>query len=387
MSQARLALLGATGAVGRALLEAMAELALPMASLRVFASAASAGEGVALGRRELDVEDTAEFVPADFDLVFHAASEAVDPVAAAALAAGCRVIDLGGRIHGAEHVHAPLASMLAVLLRGLPADVDHLTVTAMLPVVAAGRHGVDELAQQTMALFNQKSYEREVFDRQVAFNLIPQAGKIGPDGCSDSERALRLSALLRERGLLGTSITWFEQADGSPVPPEQYREYCMASVTTHDMPPTAGYLDAAHVRLQHQLGLLTEDLDVELAHAAREVDEWLHLLRERGFLTGDDPSTEDVVLAMHKFLMATPARMLCAALTDAVGDHRTQNQPGTTDEYPNWRVPLSGPDGKPMSLEDVFHSERALRMSAVMNGFVVPPTAHRSTSEFIIGPD
>ena len=86
-------------------------------------------------------------------------------------------------------------------------------------------------------------------------------------------------------------------------------------------------------------------------------------------------------------LMATPARMLCAALTDAVGDHRTQNQPGTTDEYPNWRVPLSGPDGKPMTLEDVFHSERALRMSAVMNGFVVPPTAHRSTSEFIIGHD
>ena len=193
---------------------------------------------------------------------------------------------------------------------------------------------------------------------------------------------------LRDRGILGTSIAWFERdGSGQILPPESWREYCMASVTTHDLPPTAGYLNAAHVRLQHQLGLLTEDLDVELAHAAREVDEWLHLLRERGFLTGDDPSTEDVVLAMHKFLMATPARMLCAALTDAVGDHRTQNQPGTTDEYPNWRVPLSGPDGKPMSLEDVFHSERALRMSAVMNGFVVPPTAHRSTSEFIIGHD
>ena len=85
------------------------------------------------------------------------------------------------------------------------------------------------------------------------------------------------------------------------------------------------------------------------------------------------------------FERATPARMLCAALTDAVGDHRTQNQPGTIDEYPNWRVPLSGPDGAPMSLDGVFHSQRALRLSAVMNGFVVPPTAHRSTSDFIIG--
>jgi len=193
---------------------------------------------------------------------------------------------------------------------------------------------------------------------------------------------------LRDRGILGTSIAWFERDGyGQMLPPESWREYCMASVTTHDLPPTAGYLNAAHVRLQHELGLLTEDLDVELAHAAREVDEVMRVLHDRGFLAGDDTSTEDVVLALHKFLVATPARMLCAALTDAVGDHRTQNQPGTTDEYPNWRVPLSGPDGQPMSLEDVFHSERALRLSAVMNGFVVPPTAHRSTSEFIIGND
>lgn len=193
---------------------------------------------------------------------------------------------------------------------------------------------------------------------------------------------------LRDRGILGTSIAWFERGgDGQILPPESWREYCMASVTTHDLPPTAGYLDAAHVKLQHALGLLTEDLDVELAGAAREREDWLRVLRERGFLAGDEPTTEDVVLAMHRFLVATPARMLCAALTDAVGDHRTQNQPGTTDEYPNWRVPLSGPDGEPMSLEDVFHSEHALRLSAVMNGFVVPPTAHRSTSEFIIGTD
>ncbi|WP_298132031.1 4-alpha-glucanotransferase [Micropruina sp.] len=193
---------------------------------------------------------------------------------------------------------------------------------------------------------------------------------------------------LRDRGILGTSIAWFERGDdGQILPPESWREYCMASVTTHDLPPTAGYLDAAHVKLQHELGLLTEDLDVELAGAARERDDWLRMLRERGLLTVDDPSTEDIVLAMHRFLVATPARMLCAALTDAVGDHRTQNQPGTVDQYPNWRVPLSGPDGQPMSLEDVFHSEHALRLSAVMNGFVVPPTAHRSTSEFIIGTD
>ena len=50
-----------------------------------------------------------------------------------------------------------------------------------------------------------------------------------------------------------------------------------------------------------------------------------------------------------------------------MGDRRTQNQPGTIDEYPNWRVPLSGPDGLPMLLEDVFTSERAARLCALLS--------------------
>ena len=79
---------------------------------------------------------------------------------------------------------------------------------------------------------------------------------------------------------------------------------------------------------------------------------WLALLVERGSLE-PDADVEATVAALHCYLARTPARLLCVALTDAVGDRRTQNQPGTTDEYPNWRVPLSGPDGEPMLLEDV----------------------------------
>ena len=48
---------------------------------------------------------------------------------------------------------------------------------------------------------------------------------------------------LRERGILGTSILWFEldrDGDGGPLPAERWREYCLSSVTTHDLPPTAG---------------------------------------------------------------------------------------------------------------------------------------------------
>ena len=60
--------------------------------------------------------------------------------------------------------------------------------------------------------------------------------------------------------------------------------------------------------------------------------------------------------------------MRCLALTDAAGDRRTQNQPGTIDEYPNWRVPLSGPDGQPILIEDVVRSDRAQRLFRIMNG-------------------
>ena len=191
---------------------------------------------------------------------------------------------------------------------------------------------------------------------------------------------------LRDRGILGTSIAWFEtDHSGQPLPPEAWREYCLASVTTHDLPPTAGYLAKEHVKLQHRLGLLTESLETELAVAEQEQAAFINALRWRGFLTETEPTTEDIVLALHRYLVATPARVLCAALPDAVGDWRTQNQPGTTNEYPNWRVPLSHPDGSPMTMEELYVDERALRLAWVMNGFTAPaPAASRPVTSLIL---
>jgi 4-alpha-glucanotransferase len=45
--------------------------------------------------------------------------------------------------------------------------------------------------------------------------------------------------------------------------------------------------------------------------------------------------------------------MLVVALADLVGDRRAVNQPGTLDEYPNWRLPLTDAAGRPVRLEDV----------------------------------
>ena len=65
---------------------------------------------------------------------------------------------------------------------------------------------------------------------------------------------------LAARGILGTSILWFERdGEGEPLAAERWRELCLASVTTHDLPPTAGYLAGDHVRLRDRLGLLERD--------------------------------------------------------------------------------------------------------------------------------
>ena len=157
---------------------------------------------------------------------------------------------------------------------------------------------------------------------------------------------------LRERGILGTSILWFEfdwDGDGAPLAPEKWREYCLASVTTHDLPPTAGYLAGDHVRLRDQLGILTRSLDEELAADEAERQAWLDDLRSSGRCSRRR-GEEETVAALHRYLTWTPSRLLCVALADAVGDRQVQNQPGTIDEYPNWRVPLTGPDWQPVDV-------------------------------------
>jgi 4-alpha-glucanotransferase len=183
------------------------------------------------------------------------------------------------------------------------------------------------------------------------------------------------------RGLLGTSILWFEQdrdnatGKGGPLPAERWREYCLSSVTTHDLPPTAGYLAGDHVRLREALGLLARPVQEELESAAADRAAWLGELRRVGLLDDGEDNPEQLILALYRYLGRTPSRLLGVALTDAVGDRRTQNQPGTTDEYPNWRVPLTGPDGRPLLLEDIFTDSRAATLLEAVRTQTAPETA------------
>jgi len=212
-------------------------------------------------------------------------------------------------------------------------------------------------------------YDHEAMIGIVALEAYRAAALVvGEDLCT-VEPCVR--DYLRDRGVLGTSILWFEldrdgpAAGGGPLPAERWREYCLSSVTTHDLPPTAGYLAAEHVRLRDSLGLLTRPVAEELAAAETERAAWIAELRRVGLLSKHG-GVEQTILALYQYLGRTPSRLLGVSLTDAVGDRRTQNQPGTTDEYPNWRVPLGGPDGQPVMLEDVFNNPRAIALAEAM---------------------
>ncbi|MCX5057046.1 4-alpha-glucanotransferase [Streptomyces sp. NBC_00452] len=171
---------------------------------------------------------------------------------------------------------------------------------------------------------------------------------------------------LRERGVLGTSVLWFERdwdGDGRPLPPERWRADCLATATTHDLPPTAARLTGEHVELRDGLGLLTRPLEEERAEAAADTGEWLGLLARLGLLdgTGGGHGTseeEAEIQAVHRFLLATPSRMLGVWLPDTLGDRRPQNLPGTWDQYPNWRLPIADAEGRPVTLEELAGSPR-----------------------------
>ncbi|MER6228993.1 4-alpha-glucanotransferase [[Kitasatospora] papulosa] len=190
---------------------------------------------------------------------------------------------------------------------------------------------------------------------------------------------------LARRGVLGTSVLWFERdwaGSGRPLAPGAWRQGCVATATTHDLPSTAARLTGEHVTLRHRLGLLTHPLEQELAEDAADTAEWLAYLARLRLLPEGEGDEEAAVRAVHRFLRSTPALMSGVWLPDAVGDRRPQNLPGTWDQYPNWRLPVADAEGHPVTLEEITASPRLHRLMAVLTdgpeSRTAPPDARPS---------
>ncbi|EYR64527.1 4-alpha-glucanotransferase [Actinotalea ferrariae CF5-4] len=182
---------------------------------------------------------------------------------------------------------------------------------------------------------------------------------------------------LTERGILGTSVLWFEYEGDRLMAPEKYRPLALATVTTHDLPPTAGYLAGEHVDLRDRLGLLTEPVEVVRRAAAQERQQMVDVLTSRG-LVGADPSERELVEALHRLVLASPSVLVGVSLADAVGERRAQNQPGTDTEYPNWKVPLADSAQRLVTVDDLFDNPRLRSLVVAVNDAiaheVVPAT-------------
>jgi 4-alpha-glucanotransferase len=110
----------------------------------------------------------------------------------------------------------------------------------------------------------------------------------------------------------------------------------------------------------------------------------LDQLRELGLL-GGAPTERDKVEALHRFLARTPAKLIGVALADAVGDRRAMNQPGTSTEYPNWRLPLADGVGQPVLLEELMTAIRVTTLAATVQA-PDAPTPRRTGTSPIGGP-
>lgn len=182
-----------------------------------------------------------------------------------------------------------------------------------------------------------------------------------------------VSKSLSEHGILGCAVEWFEQFDGEFRAPKDWRPYALASVNTHDLPPAAGYLEYGHVKLREQLGLLSGPVEEFQKSAEAEHNAMLSMLVDEGYLDAsaleDELANENEIIdALYRGLKGSPCKLMAASIVDAVGEKRTQNQPGTSNEYPNWRIPLADGDGNVVPLEQLFDNTRLQEIAAIMCG-------------------
>ena len=208
----KVAVVGATGAVGETILRVLAERKLSMSALDAFASRARAG-AARFGDAALDVRATDADALRGYDVVFFAGGEdAADRYAPALAQSGAYVIDNSSAfrmregvplivpevnpdaLHAQDHI-LPVGNCTAIVLSVALApirDIAGLRVVRVATYQAAsgaGRAGLDELLAGERALADgTQEPVANVFPRALARNVVPQVGSFDADGYSGEER-------------------------------------------------------------------------------------------------------------------------------------------------------------------------------------------------------
>jgi aspartate-semialdehyde dehydrogenase len=215
MTEARkfkVAVVGATGAVGEVMLAILAERKFPLSEVVPLASERSAGGTVKFGNRDLTVRSLDSYDFAGTDFAFFSAGSSVSKVhAPRAAAAGCVVVDntsqfrydadvplvvsevnphqIANRPRGI--IANPNCSTMQMLVALAPihraVGIERINVATYQSVSGAGRSGLEELGRQTAAMLNFKDPAPKKFPVQIAFNLIPHIDDFQDNGYTKEE--------------------------------------------------------------------------------------------------------------------------------------------------------------------------------------------------------
>ncbi len=205
------AVVGATGVVGREFLQVLEERRFPVREVRLYASGRSAGERLVFCGREVEVQNLAQ---ADFegvDVVLSSPGAVVSrEFAPRAVAAGAVVVDNSSafRMEPDVPLVVPEVNPEAVRLhRGIIANpncstiqlvvvlwpiyksfgLKRVVVSTYQAVSGAGRKAMEELMSQCVALLNHRPVHIEKFPHQIAFNLLPHIDVFEEDGSTREE--------------------------------------------------------------------------------------------------------------------------------------------------------------------------------------------------------
>lgn len=211
-------IVGATGAVGQELLSLLHDRNFPMASLRLFASARSAGKVIEYAGKKFTVEEAKPGVFAGIDVAFFAAGGSTTrALAPDAVKDGCLVIDKSSHYRMDPEVPLVIPEINPEGLRnhkGIIANPNcstAVTLMALWPlhkafglkryfastyqsVSGTGAEAVKELDTQVHALVKGGTVTKKVYAYQIAFNVIPQVDSFGPNGYTGEETKMMLES-------------------------------------------------------------------------------------------------------------------------------------------------------------------------------------------------
>ncbi|MEJ2423633.1 MAG: malto-oligosyltrehalose synthase, partial [Candidatus Thiodiazotropha sp.] len=180
---------------------------------------------------------------------------------------------------------------------------------------------------------------------------------------------------LRPLGVLSYRLFYFEKVEaGGFKPPADFEPQALVSTSTHDLPTLAGYWLGRDLELRTQLALFPSRKirERQVIDRAEDRARLLMALEREGLLPAGmsvqpvavPALTPELIEAIHVYLARTPGRVMMAQLEDILGQTEQVNLPGTTHQYPNWRLKLSldlelwSDDPRIKSLTDALKQER-----------------------------